>query len=299
MKMEDNQELNAKMRRRIRELDMARRGFVLGIVVWCVLAFVFDSQGQQVQKWAVTPSVKLNNAGSPYASVHVEAGIEEAIWAWSSRMPTMQIKYVGLTLAPVENAVITFRWMDPMQHFDLTDNLFAVAAERKWTYIDNGMIARSVIYLNSSYFTGGIGRCQLTAISHELGHAFGLRVHSLDPEDLMYWAPTHCRYTPTDHDIHLTGNVASACHAVLTRDNDIAVPDIAGQQAYLRYQGGSTWKLEYVAPKVSRACASAQFNSTTGAIVLPDLRGATKRYSARFESIGFDTWRLNNAEMME
>jgi len=93
--------------------------------------------------------------------------------------------------------------------------------------------------------------------------------------------------------------VASGCHAVLTRDNDIAVPDIAGHQAYLRYQGGQSWKLEHVTAKVSRSCKSAYFDSISGGIVLLDLRSATQRYTARLESIGVDMWRLNHAETLE
>jgi len=65
-------------RRKIRELDRARWGFVIGIVIWCVLAFGHDSQGQQVQKWVVQPSVKLDNEGGPHASLHTEAAIQEA-----------------------------------------------------------------------------------------------------------------------------------------------------------------------------------------------------------------------------
>lgn len=253
----------------------------------------------QVQQWAAKPSVSLDNAGAPYVSVHVESGIEEVIWAWSSRMPNMQLKYIGLTLGPVENAVITYKWLDPVAHMNLTGSLLTPAAEQKWTYIDNGFIARSVIYLNAAYFKGGLDRCQLTIMSHELGHALGLNGHSPDPQDLMYYAPAHCRYTPTDNDIALTGKASSTCHAILTRDNDISLPDIAGQQAYLRYQGNQEWKLEHVAEKKSRGCNGATFNQDTGAIHLPDLQSSQHRYSARLESIGADVWRLNYAEVSQ
>ena len=297
--MDNNQDMDAKMRRKIRELDMARRGFVIGFVIWCVLAFAFDSQGQQPQQWAVQPTVKLNNEGSPYASLHVESAIEEAVWAWSSRMPNMQIKYVGLTVAPVEMAVITYRWKDPLDMSLMTGSMFSKGAEQTWTYLDSGLISRSVIHLNTGYFRDGIDACEMTVFSHELGHALGIGFHSDKPEDLMYWAPSHCRYTPTDNDIALTGKASSTCHAVLTRDNDIAVPDIAGQQAYLKYQGNQEWKLEHVAEKKSRGCNGAQFNRDTGAIHLPDLRSSQHRYSATLESIGADVWRLNYAEVSQ
>ncbi len=39
---------------------MARRGFVLGIVIWCVLALLLDSQGQEAQQLAVAPMEKEN-----------------------------------------------------------------------------------------------------------------------------------------------------------------------------------------------------------------------------------------------
>jgi len=261
---------------------------------------VFSSRAEaQSQQWAVQPSVKLNNEGSPYASAQVESAIEEAIWAWSSRMPAMQIKYVGLTVAPVENAVITFRWVSALDTTLATGSLFTKGYEKTWIYLDSGLIARSVIHLNTQYFRDGIDACEMMIFSHELGHALGIGFHSTEPDDLMYWAPSHCRYAPTDNDIALTGTKSSTCHAVLTRDNDIAVPDIAGQQAYLKYIGNQEWKLEHVAEKKSRGCNGAQFNRDTGAIHLPDLQSSQHRYSARLESIGADVWRLNYAEVSQ
>lgn len=289
----DDEQREKEYRRKVRELDRARWGFVVGIIVWCVLAFVFDSQGQQAEKWAVKPSVKLDNTGSPYSSVHVEAAIEEAIWAWSSRMPDMDIKYVGLTLAPIENAVITYKWLSSLDHFMLTGSLFSKGAEQTWIYMDNGLVARSVIYLNTGYFSGGIDDCQMTIASHELGHSFGIGGHSTRPEDLMYWAPDHCRYTPTDNDILLTGQSPSTCHSMLTRDNDIFIPDIDGSQAYLRYEGEQVWKLEHVSQKPKdRACVGPRYDYKSGSLLLPDLRSSSKKYDAQFESAGDDTWRL-------
>jgi len=292
-------DMDSKMRRKMRELDHARWIFTISTIVVCVLLLIGDAITQQSHQWAYSPSVKLDNTGGPYASIHVESAIEEVIWLWSSRMPEKEIKYIGLTLAPIENAVITYKWASPLDHFLLTGNLLSPAAEQKWIYVDNGLIARSVIHLNTAYFRGGIDRCQMKAFSHEFGHSMGADGHSENAEDLMFWAPSHCRYAPTDNDILMTGYSPSTCHSVLTRENDIFVPDIAGQQAYLRYQGEHVWKLEYTSEQLSRSCRSAEFDRNTGTILLHDLQSSQHRYFARLESIGIDTWRLNYAESLQ
>lgn len=170
-----------------------------------------------------------------------------------ARIPEIDLRYVGLTLGPIRNAVITFRWLPALEHFDITGNLFAVGVEQKYVYIDSGFVARSVISMNAAWFSGSIDSCGLVFFSHELGHSLGAG-HSLNPDDVMYYAPDKCRPTPTDADIRLTGHVPTTCYTEMTKDYDLFIPEIQGKEAYLRYEGEFIWKLDYLSDKIPRAC---------------------------------------------
>ncbi len=282
------------MRKRHDTPETSRALFWLAFVLALVLAGIStQGEAQTVQRWAVNPSVKYDATGSPYSANHVEAAIEEAIWVWETSIPSLDINYVGLTLGPVENAVITFKWNDPIAHWNLTGNLLSKGAEQKWTYLDNGLIAKSVIFLNTAYFEGGIDACQMTVFSHEFGHALGLNGHSDNPDDLMYYATEHCRYVPTDNDVSLLGYQPTACHAILTRENDISVPFLGG---FLKKQEGAAWELESLTSTSPRSCNTVTMDSQ-GVITMTDVRSITGNLSLVILSpIADNTWSLTWAE---
>lgn len=273
--------------------ETSRAFFVLAVICFALVAFLSLASGA-TPKWHDTPPVEYINEGSPVDSEKVEEAIDYVVWSWGSRIPELELRYVGLTLGPISNAVITFRWLSVLDHFTLTDNLFAVGAEQKWVYLDSGFIARSVISMNAGWFSGDIDSCDLTFFSHELGHSLGAG-HSLNSEDVMYYAPAKCRPTPTDADIRLTGNVPTTCYTEMTKDYDLFIPEIQGKEAYLRYEGEFIWKLDYLADKIPRDCREASFNWASGELQI-DVKGRNAGYSARFQQISDDKFQLVYAE---
>lgn len=271
------------------------------IAVMCVIAMalmsIIELKAQTVQTWAVRPSVKYYGEGSPYSQAEAEEAIREAVWAWSSRIPALNIRYVGMTLAPIERAVITYQWKSLEDYLKIINNPLSQAAEQKWTYLDTGYISKSAIYLNLAYFSGSVDACALTVMSHELGHALGLSWHSPNPDDLMYYAPAHCRYMPSDNDIKLLGHTPATCHAVLAHDYGIYIPDVMGKSAMLQYQGGEVWKLEYLKDNPhSRGCQTVSVDDNQ-IITITDLQGYTGRFSSVILSpIADNTWSLQWAE---
>ena len=275
-----------------RKLGLKYLTITLIILTW--IAWIEEAKAQTVQQWAVTPSVKYDHTGSPYIQSHVEAAIEEAIWVWESRIPGLDINYVGLTLGPVERAVITYKWETLQDYLAINNNPLSKAVERTWTYLDNGLISRSVIHMNTVYFQNGIDACQMMVFSHEFGHALGINGHSSNADDLMYFAPAHCRYMPTDNDLVVLGKQPATCHSVLTRENDIYVPDLNG---FLAYQGDNIWSLAYMGDNPHEQGCNRATMSPEGVITLIDVQsiGATLQ-AVVLVPIGDNTWSLGWAE---
>lgn len=271
------------------------------LAAMCVLAmaasYVMESKAQSIRTWAVDPSVKYNPDLSPYTLAESERAIREAVWAWSSRIPALDIQYVGTTSAPVERAIITYRWESLVDYLKIVDNIFSMGAEQSWVYLDTGYVSRSVIHLNAVYFSGQAESCETMVFSHELGHALGINGHSPNPDDLMYYAPAHCRYMPSDNDIKLLGHTPTTCHAVLAHDYGIYIPDVMGKAAMLEYQGGQVWKLEYMKDNPrSHGCKTVSVDDG-GLITITDLQGYTGKYSrVELSPIADNTWKLQWAE---
>lgn len=278
---------------RVREATRARNGFFALIVIWCFVAIVYDTFS--AEQWYSAPKVAYIDAGTPEESVKVEEAIDQVVWSWRSRIPKLDIKYVGLTRLPIQNAVITFKWISPLDHLTLTGSFESVGVEQTWIYLDSGFTARSVISLNAGYFGKGIDACKMVVFSHELGHSLGVVGHSPNKDDLMYWAPGHCRPVPTDNDVRLTGNIPTTCHTEMTKDYDLFVPEIYGKEAYLKYEGDFIWSLDYMADKLPRSCSGNEFNRETGELRL-NIKGKGQAYSAQFQRMEGDKFKLIYAE---
>ena len=260
-----------------------------------VALLAVDAYG--ADRWAVAPKVKYIHEGSPIESYQVEEAIRQVVWSWRGRIPKLEISYAGMTLGPAENAVITYRWHGLAEHIQLTGSFLSKGAEQTWISLDTGLTVRSVIFLNSAYFEKGIDDCAMMAFSHELGHALGVRGHSSDPNDLMYYAPSHCRPTPTDSDVLLAGHTPTTCYTEMTKDYDLFIPEISGKEAYLEYEGGHTWRLSYLADTPTRGCLDNRFNVVTGELRLVVI-GRSEAYSARMGLIEGDRFQLIDAEAL-
>ena len=88
--------------KRIREATVARTGFTVLILVWCVVLLIMNSFGEAL-KWAQSPSVKYSAEDAPIETADMERAIENAVWSWNSRIPELGLRYVGLTAGPVSN----------------------------------------------------------------------------------------------------------------------------------------------------------------------------------------------------
>ncbi len=286
--MDDNQR-QEEHKRKIRELDHARRAFFIVIVAWCVFAFVWDADSQS-QRWNTTPQLVYDHTNSPYHSAfHVEEALEYAVWTWNSRVD-LDIRYVGLTLAPVERGIITFKWISALDMFLWRDSHQIGGVTQSWYYLDGSGMARAVVSLNIGYFQNKIDACQMTIITHELGHGLGIMGHSTNSNDLMYHTQRHCRYTPSNGDIALTKYKKLTCHAEYNREGDIYIPSIDGHRAMLRKIDINLWDLAYLERDGSQ-CAATTIDDELN-FILHDLRSIDGKVRAEFRYEGNDTWRL-------
>lgn len=256
-------------------------------IVGALVTYEGDAQNQ---RWNVSPQVSYTADGSP--ADDVEAAIEYAIWTWESRLD-LDIQYV-MTPAPVQRAVITFQWVTGLQMYDLRKNFTTKGLTQSWFYVDGTGMAKASVSLNADYFSGDIDACEMLAVAHELGHAIGILEHSSRPEDLMYWAPSHCRYIPTATDLSMTKYRQTSCHAEYNREGDIYIPSIAGHRAMLKNLGDNQWNLVYL-ERDGSVCASTSIDEDLH-ITLNDIRSPILTVMAEFDYIGSNTWALIYAE---
>jgi hypothetical protein len=110
------EELAYLTRRVVRLCNAQRVGNSRGVIkMWIVstvlvslfslMSMVYDSDGGSLQ-WAASPNISYLDVDSPIESSKVEDAIDYVVWSWGSRIPGLGIKYVGLTLGPIENAIV-------------------------------------------------------------------------------------------------------------------------------------------------------------------------------------------------
>jgi|GEM_PF-1044650 len=288
MKISDEEFLKKK----IHEIQRLRAVFFALIVIWCVFALI--SAG--IAEWENGTFIQFNTAQAPVSETISETDLLNAIrysaWSWQERTG-INIALQGNTTANVVKDGIVVRW-EPQQHF-YEMGLYAVNAyTRRWIYPDTSATFGYEIVLNLNTFNG-LDVKNMRTITHEIGHALGIKTHSDDPHSIMAipLLSEPPRYSLSIADALRAGTGGSLCHAELTREFDIYIPDIQNQRAVLKYQGNETWKLQILNKNPqARTCTSVTVDPLTLQLNFSDLRTVDTSYHAILNFIGNDTWKL-------
>jgi hypothetical protein len=284
------------LNRKIHETERVRKAFFALIIIWCVFALISSSTAE----WENGTFVQLNPAQAPISATISETALLDAIrysaWSWQQRTG-IDISVQGTTTANVVKDGIVVRW-EPQQHFDEMKLSWVNGYTRRWIYPDTLATFGYEIVLNLQTFNGLDVR-NMRTITHEIGHALGIKAHSSDPHSVMAvpLLSEPARYSLSIADALQTGSVGSLCHAELTREFDIYIPDIQNQRAVLKYLGGETWKLQILNKNPQpQTCHSVTVNPLTLQLYFSDLRTVDTAYRATLDFIGNDTWKLHWAQ---
>ena len=284
------------LKNKIHETQRVRTVFFVLIVLWCIFALV--SAG--IAEWENGTFVQFNPEQAPISETISETELLEAIrysaWSWQQRSG-INISVNGTTTADIVKGGIVYRW-EPQQHFDEMGLNAVNGYTRRWVYADTLATFGYEIVLNLKTFNG-LDMKNMRTITHELGHALGIKSHSDDPHSVMAipLLSEPPRYSLSVSDALQTGTGGSLCHAELTREFDIYIPDIHKQRAALKYLGNETWKLQTLNQSPQpQACDSVTVNPQTLRLYFNDLRTVDVSYYAVLDFIGNDTWKLHWAQ---
>lgn len=278
------------MKRQRHDTKATTRAFTYLVIVLAIIMLSLNIKLAVAQSWDSEPDVYINTANEPMSTV---GALNYALWSIEQRSGRSG-NFAGYTSANANSWAINVRWVSKAYIQSLTGSSFD--AYTTWSWSGSSM-TNSEVMLAYDAITG---QKQLTNLMiHELGHALSGEIHH-SGENGVFRAHTSYPhdYALTTQDVmQLDDHGRSLCHAELTLENDIYIPDIQGQSALLRYQGSETWKLYYVkANPLTQGCTQA---SVTEAMVIEidDLRGYSGNYtSVVLAPIGNDTWELEYAE---
>ena len=176
----------------------------------------------------------------------------------------------------------------------------ALATTKTWYYLDSGIIAGVVVYLDRFWFLAGATDCTVHTISHELVHALGGMGHTDNRHDVMYPNQTHCRYALSAGDLAHLGVVQAplgrSCYAEIMQGGTVYLPSVVGKAALLRPEGDNVWRLDQLENSLEARCDNVTVGDNLQ-LRIADLRGQNLMYNwAELAFVGNDRWRLTGGE---
>lgn len=256
-----------------------RNGFIVFLAIIALICVV---------EYARAMPVWFNPEKAP---AHIGEAIERVSWSWSERTGE-DFHYAGDTELTVQKDSAVVRY-ENAEHFQaMVNSEFIAGYTRRWAYQDGTTYGYELV-LNSDLYRE-MSVSNMRTLTHEFGHLLDLP-HSKDYGAIMsgiqFQRPLYA-LSMADYQ----GFSGSMCHAELTREFDIYIPDIQGQRVSLIYQGGETWKLSTLSDNAATiGCNVSEYQASSGALLIRDLRGFDGSYTAEFVQISDDAFRLGFA----
>lgn len=224
---------------------------------------------------------------------HAIESLQYAIWSWRERTG-WDIYYAGETREDIMEGGIVMRW-DGADHFSRQgwDPQTARGYAKRWVHGGTDRLYSYEAVLHERLYL--METLTTETMVHELGHALALSGSHLEDQGAVMRQGSNRRYALSTTDVLNVTAQGSLCHAELTRELDIYVPDIEGMRGLLRYVGQEIWILDELSPNpVSPGCDAAMLYKDD--LYFYDLRSPEHTWYAELEWIGHNLWRLRYAE---
>lgn len=259
-----------------------------------------DSQSSVARRWA-TPIMVDYAVDSTMPADILPTALERAVQSVSQRSG-YTISRMGVAPTTLGGATgrITFVFVSNEELRAIGAPETALATTKTWYYVDSGIIAGVVVYLDRVWFLAGVTDCAVHTVSHELVHALGGTGHTSNPHDVMYPNKTHCRYALSAGDLTHLGvtqaPLGRSCFAEIMQGDSVYLPSVAGKAALLRPDGDNVWQLAQLENSVETRCDNVTVGDDLH-LHIEDLRGQNVMYDwAELVFIGNDKWRLVGGE---
>lgn len=214
------------MRDPMRERD-ARHGFFATLVIVAVMVVVMakHAEGNADKVWWLT----YDPTGIAIPRGELLWMVTHAAHGWSLRTDHTVIRWIVQFEQPTRAGTIFLRnatWQDMI--LDGAPTRTTIAYTLQYLNSDEKVV-RSVIKVNVTLFNALSRECQLYVITHEIGHAIGIRGHSDDPADVMFASfERGCQHTITAHDALMAGGGGDLCTAELSPHGYVYLPAAHG-----------------------------------------------------------------------